>query len=113
VIKPLRAPEPPIKIGGPWQRLGKGPAGDVEARVAYGLVNAPETAEYTSGVKLTEFRVSEVLDGYRVILKGRSRGKPRIAFVHATTWRDAIRLAVTMLDSAHVPWGRDTWTYPA
>ncbi len=83
---------------------GRGPEGNVEVRTAYGLVNAPATAQWTSNVDLTHFSFIKKSDGWLVMLKGERPRMTVVAFLHGETFRDALVLAVTCLDSGHVPW---------
>lgn len=99
---------PPIKIGGEWRPKGKGPHDDVEIRVAYGMFHAPTTAAMMDGVSLHHCWMSQVDDQWRVMLKGTRRGKPMVAFFYGPSWRDAIVLMVTSLDSGHAAWRTDT-----
>lgn len=92
------------KLAEEWLPSGKGPYGDLEMRVAYGLANAPATARNTANVELTHFSLILKTDGWLVMLKGERPRMTVVAFLHAKTYRDAIVLAVTALDSGHVPW---------
>lgn len=95
---------PPIKIGGPWQRRGQGPSPNLEERVSYGFINAPEKALKLANVELTHFSMIKKTDGWLVMLKGERPRMRVVAFIHGPTYREALVTAVTMLDSNHVPW---------
>jgi len=104
-------PAPPLNNGGEYRTQGKGPHDDVEVRVAYGLTHAPRHAKWTQNVELREFRITDIGGSWRVMLKGRRKGKAMVAFFNAETWRDAIALSVTSLDTGYVTWRPDR--YPA
>lgn len=109
MVSKHEAPEPQTKVSGTWRTPGKGPHDDVEVRVAYGLVHAPATALFLEGVELREFRITSTAEGARIMLKAK-RGKMHVvAFFNADSWRDAIVLALTSLDSQHVVWKPDQW----
>lgn len=93
---------------GEWRPGGKGPHSDVEVRVAYGLFHAETNAFFLDGVVLTQMGMFKKDDGWLLLLKG-TRGKRKLkAWLHAVTWRDALVLAATCLDSAHLNWQTDT-----
>lgn len=100
----LKESYPPIKIAGKWQGAGKGPSIDLETRVAYGFVHAPDKALKLANVELTHFSLIRKRDGWLVMLKGERPRMTVVAFLHGPTYRDALVLAVTALDSNHVPW---------
>jgi len=102
------SPWPSIKIDGEWEPDGKGPDMELERRVAYGLMHVPSNALSQDGVELTEFRLIPTDDGWLVMLKGTRRKKKLIAFVHAPTWRSALRSTTTALDSSHLTWRLET-----
>jgi hypothetical protein len=52
----------------------------------------------------TEFRVLSRDDGYLVMLKGTRLGKKKVAWFHAATYRDAMVLVATSIDSGHADW---------
>lgn len=80
---------------------------DLERRVAYGLMHIPNNAFSQDHVVLTEFRVIPREDGWLVMMKGTRRGNKLVSFLHAPTWRDALRTATTTLDSGHAVWRED------
>lgn len=101
---PLKSPWPAIKIAGEWGPLGKGPYVELERRVAYGLMHVPANALSQDGVILSEFRLIPTDDGWLVMLKGTRKGSKLVAFIHAPTWRDALRTTTTAVDSGHLSW---------
>lgn len=98
---------PPIKIGGNFRSRGKGPHTDVEVRVAYSLLQAETLAFMLDGVRLTHLCIMPRTDDYLIMLKGTRKGKKKIAFLDAPTFRDVVVLAATSLDSGHIPWRDD------
>lgn len=106
---PVPERRPPSRDAGGWRRRGQGPHDDVEVRVAYALVNAECLARFLDGVTLQEFRVTAMAEDYRVMLKGVRGGKPVVCFLYEATWRDALRLGVTMLDTGRVYWEPDDY----
>lgn len=58
---------------------------------------------------MRELRLTDMGDEWRVMLKGERRGKPVVAFLHAATWRDAIVLCATSLDTGNVLWRPDRY----
>lgn len=95
---------PLSKLTGKWKSLGQGPTPDLEARVAYSLVHAPATAQWTANVELTHFSFIKKPDGWLVMLKGERPRMTVVAFLHGETFLEAMVTAVTALDSGHVPW---------
>lgn len=108
-MNPNGAGEPPIKIGGEFRGRGKGPHDDVEVRVAYALIHAPTLASFLSNVELREFRINQVDDGWRLMLKGKRGREHQVAFFYAENWRDLVTLAVTSLDTGRVDWYHDRY----
>lgn len=102
------AGRPPIKIGGEWRPQGKGPHSDVEVRVAYSLFHAEVNAFFLDGVKLTQMSLFKKDDGWLLLLKGVRRGRKLKAWFVAPSFRDALVVATTSLDCAHVSWQADT-----
>ncbi len=98
---------PPIKIGGEWRPNGKGPHLDVEVRVAYAILHAQTLTQYLDGVTLTQLRVTPKRDHVLVMLKGTRKGKPLVAWFGQPTWREALTLVATCMDSGHVEWRID------
>lgn len=98
------AGQPPIKIGGEWRSNGQGPDVDLEARVTYGFVHAPAKALKLANVELTHLSLIKKSDGWLVMLKGERPRMTVVAFLHGETYCEALVLAVTSLDSNHVPW---------
>lgn len=98
---------PPIKIGGEWRPMGKGPHDDVEVRVAYSLVHAPTLAKFLSDVDLQAMWLTIETGGWRLTLKGRRRGKPVVAYFHERNFRDVVTLASTTLDCGRATWWED------
>ncbi len=95
---------PSNKFEGEWRRPGQGPSTDLEERVAYAFCNAPASAEKLANVELTHFSMIRKSDGWLVMLKGERPRMTVVAFLHGQTYREAVVLAVTALDSNHVPW---------
>lgn len=100
----LLAGRPAIKIAGEWRTAGKGPHDDVEVRVAYCLVHAEALVFMLHGVRLTQFRITPRKDSVLVMLKGTRQGKKLVAWFSQPTWRSAVTLAATCMDSGHVDW---------
>lgn len=103
----LLAGKPAIKIAGEWRTPGKGPHSDVEVRVAYSLFHAETNAFFLDGVVLTQMGMFKKDDGWLLLLKGTRKKKKLKAWLHAPTWRDALVLAATCLDSCHLNWTID------
>ena len=95
---------PSIKIEGEWMPAGQGPGVTLEDRVAYSFINAPANSLKLSNVDLTHFSMIRKRDGWLVMLKGERPRMTVVAFLHGATYREALVLAVTCLDSGHVPW---------
>lgn len=100
----LEGRRPPTNVGGKWRKQGKGPHTDVEVRAAYGLYHLAANVEYLSRVELTTFALFKRDDGWLVMLKGQGPRRPMIAWLHAPTFKAALVLATTSVDSAHVEW---------
>ncbi len=98
------ARQPSIKIEREWRTPGQGPSQDLETRLTYGFVHAPDKARKLANVELTHFSLIKKSDGWLVMLKGERPRMTVVAFLHGETYRDALVLAVTALDSNHVPW---------
>lgn len=98
------------KVTGEFRPPGKGPHDDADLRVAYGLRHLPTTAAWLDRVELTTLSLFRKEDGWLVMLKG-NRGRSRlIAWLHASTWADALVLVATTVDSSHVAWQiEETW----
>jgi len=96
--------KPTTQVDGAWQKPGQGPSTNLEARVTYSFINAPEKAEKLSNVALTHFSMIKKKDGWLVMLKGERPRMTVVAFLHGPTYREALVIAVTCLDSGHVPW---------
>jgi len=107
--KPKSTGLPPSKDGRPWRPPGKGPHDDREVRLAYGLVHLPAVAHFLDGVELQEMRLTLVEEGYRVMLKGKRGNQPKVAFLYANSWKDALILVATTLDSGHSVWWDDKY----
>lgn len=103
------AGKPRFKNRGEWRRPGKGPHDDVEVRVAYGLANSETLARFLDGVELQEFRITNLTEDCRVMLKGNRGTSPVVAYFYAPTWRDALRLAVSSLDTGNARWELDDY----
>lgn len=106
---PYQAGEPSTEVGGAWRTPGKGPDDDLEVRVGYSVVHAQANSYYLAGVVLSELRLAQGKRGCYVMLRGKRRGKKLVAFMHGATWRDALVIAATALDTNRVPWNLDTW----
>ncbi len=103
----LLAGKPPIKIGGEWRPIGKGPHDDVEVRVAYSLLHLPTLLSQLDDVALTEMRLTVRKQSILVMLKGVRKGRPLVAWFAQETWRDALTLVATCADSGHADWRVD------
>lgn len=101
------AGKPPIKIGGRWRPLGKGPHDDLEVRVAYSLRHGETLCGFLAGVELTQFTLFKREDGWLVMLKGVRVGRKVVAFLNAADFSGALVLAATSMDTARVPWKKD------
>lgn len=104
MVETKAAGSPLSKLTGKWRPDGAGPDTSLEARVAYGLVQAPAKAQWLSNVELTHFSFIKKKDGWLVMLKGERPRMPVVAFMHGETFLEAMVTAVTALDSGHVPW---------
>jgi len=93
--------------------MGKGPHGDLEVRVAYGLFQTPYLVERLAGVDLQEMRLSVNRGEWRVLLKGTRRKRFVIAYFYAPTWREVLTQLVTMADSGFIPWHDDEVPLPS
>jgi len=98
---------PPIMIGSRFRPAGKGPHDDPEIRVAYSLVNLPETLSHLSGVELVAFWVTRTPDGWRLTLKGRRGDKYLVAYMHESEFRDILIAGVSTVDTARCSWQPD------
>ncbi len=98
----------PTEVGGEWRLSGKGPHDDPEVRLGYGLCHVPTMCLMLEGVVFSEFRVTALADGYRVMVKGMRGEDPVVSFYYADTFRDVVMVAVTHLDI-----GRSTWNHDA
>ncbi len=99
--------QPPIKIGGRWLPIGKGPHDSLEVRVAYGLCCTPVLVRDLNGVELQEMRLSTNRSEWRLLLKGVRRKRYVIAYFYAPSWREVLTEMVTLADTANIPWHDD------
>ncbi len=100
---------PPTEVAGKWRSPGRGPSDDLDLRVGYGLANMPGTARKTSGLAFREFRITEVEDGWLAMVKGDKGRRPVVAFAYAETYRDALLLGLTLLDTGRCWWQDDDY----
>lgn len=100
---------PLSKLIGTWRTPGQGPHDDVEVRLGYGLRHVEQLTEMHGNVRLREFRVTEVEDGWRVMFKGDRRGKPVVAYVYASSYINALIVAITSLDIGKCVWHHDEY----
>lgn len=109
MARTLLASSPPIEIASQWRRNGKGPHDDVEVRVAYALCHVPVMTRMLDGVEFSEFRVTALAEGYRVMVKG-TRGKHAlVSFYYGDTFRDVLACALTHLDTGRAYWVLDDY----
>jgi hypothetical protein len=94
---------------GEWRRTGKGPHDDLEVRVGYALTNVPVMAFMLDDVTIREVRLTEVEDGWRLMLKGDRSGKPVVAYTYGDTYRDTMVAGLTMLDTGKAYWDHDEY----
>ncbi len=109
MVRPLNGGAPPSKAGRALKSEGKGPHDDIEVRVAYVLNHAPALSDWVANVELREFRVNVLPTGFRVMLKGRRKGEPVVAFFNEATWAQVIATAATSLDSRAAVWWPDKY----
>ena len=96
--------EQETKVSGEWRTQGKGPHDDVEVRVAYSFIHAPALAYFLAGVELTPVRFTKEQGRWLLMLLGERPRMRVVAFVSADTYREAIVLCATYLDTNSVPW---------
>lgn len=101
--------QPGTNVSGEFRPQGKGPHDDVEVRVGYGLVHVPHLGAFLCNVHIREFRLTEVEDGWRGMFKGDRAGKPVVAYVFQTTYKDALVLAITSMDLGQLSWTHDQY----
>lgn len=99
---------PPIKIGGEWRPSGKGPHDDVEVRVAYSFLHAPTLARFLSGVAITAVWLTVEPGGWRATIKGGRGSKHVVAYLHGASFRDAVTICATSLDTGSLRWWEDS-----
>lgn len=101
---------PSIKIDGELELPVTPVDAHVAVRVARGLGNLHTVCYVHEGVTLQELRISWIGSTWRLMLKGKRRRRPVVAYFYADEWWDLLVVAVTSVDSGHVGW--DTDTYP-
>lgn len=102
------AQRPTTNVGSRWRTRGHGPYDDVEVRIAYGFVNAPDLVRHLDGVDMTAFWVTVEDRGWRLTVKGNRRGKHVVAYFHAGDFRDLLAIGVTSLDTSRAMWWPDS-----
>ena len=102
-------PNPSTEVGGKWRNPGQGPHPDPEVRLGYALRQAPALSSKVAGVRLRELRITEVDDGWRVMLKGDRGKKPLVAYIFSETYIDALVIAMTSLDIGRLTWHHDEY----
>lgn len=108
-METLLAGRPPIKIGGEWRPRGKGPHDDVEVRVAYTIFHTDVLSSFLYGVDVSELRITNLGDVWRLMLKGDRKRQPVIAFFYAETWQGLFTLMATSLDSGAATFYQDIY----
>lgn len=74
-----------------------------------GWMDLPKTAAYVDGMVVYSASVHEHLDGWRVILKAKRRGKFWVTFINAESWTDALEGTVEWAETGTLQWWPDKY----
>lgn len=108
MVLPLTG-SPSIKIDGELELPVTPVDAHVAVRVAKGLGNLHTLCYVHEGVTIQELRISWMGSTWRLMLKGKRRGRPIVAFFYADQWWDLLAVTVTSVDSGYADWHPDSY----
>lgn len=100
---------PSIKIDGELELPTTPVDAHVAVRVARGLGNLHTLCYVQEGVTLQEMRLSYMGTTWRLMLKGKRRQRPVVAYFYADEWWDLLVVTVTSVDSGFADWHADSY----
>lgn len=73
------------------------------------FLDMPKLVAWSSGMVLTEYRVTRQADGWRVMIKAERGVHKLVAYVYVPHWEDALDFVTWLADNGELSWKVDKY----